>query len=85
MIGFVITLLLSATFLTAIAVLVPSLRQAWKAYGELSRALAFCNDDRVATVRITEPAKRAPQARRHVRGAGRPIQPARTGALRAVA
>lgn len=86
MIAFGITLLLSITFLSAVAVLFPSLRQAWRIYGELSRALSLCQDERLVTVHLTETARRAPQPRRHARGAVRPIiQPMRLGALRVAA
>lgn len=85
MIGFGITLLLSITFLAAIAVLVPSLMQAWRAYGALNHALSLCRDDRMVMVSVADNAKRTPRPRRHMRGAVRPIQPARTGALCAAA
>lgn len=83
MIGLVITLLLTITFLTAIAVLVPSLKQAWLAYGELKRALSLCADDRVVTVRV-ENGFRPTQPRRHPRATTRSM-PIRTGAMRAAA
>lgn len=85
MIGFVITLLLAITFLAALAVLAPSLRQAWQAYGELKQALALCSNDRIVIVRMTGESRRAPQPRRHARVSMRPMPSVRTAAMRAAA